>query len=489
MEPNNEHVASHIRAIDNNSSFYSSSVDRNNLPSISGVWQDMYDFEKSDVKNMYDDPNDPYAPTPLHTMQIDQTRQTTIDHNSMTCCLESIWSKHVDVATNSSNAPSNETIINCSTYSQSLASSYLNPYQARNDMSKMATTTTSDRLFLQPSVTGGTTTVPVATTGEPRFDFATSSQPLDEMINFGIHTVSRSPVTITTTLINAAYKTNHTKTSAKSVPPRQGGNIVKLNDNDVLCGRGGRINSYIGNVRFRYAIAYCQPDYLDPELPKAEKGHIAAMIVQRIRTLGGRFLNEGTKNGTWYEIGDCKAIRKTCQAIREYGPNTRSSIRAKLKKSIANNQVPDEMIAPNHNDYANYTAVSSQPNIATNNFINTNDRWSLPNMYLSGTKEPFLQPRTNFAALACTEAATTNYTSPSGFDDSNDEIRRLSGRFDYVFGHVFHPPSSTYTMPQVSVEEDDDVKVAAIPPPIPHRRPLIPRRRSLSESTIGTFRY
>ena len=39
------------------------------------------------------------------------------------------------------------------------------------------------------------------------------------------------------------------------VPPRGIGPIVDPNQNDVLCGRGGRINSHAGNIRFRDIIS------------------------------------------------------------------------------------------------------------------------------------------------------------------------------------------------------------------------------------------
>ena len=88
------------------------------------------------------------------------------------------------------------------------------------------------------------------------------------------------------------------------------GPILEPNDNDVLCGRGGRINAHVGNVRFREMVQDRKKEYLDPKTKKLEKAHIAAQVVQDIRSKEppGRFLKEES-NGSWWDIGDAKAIK------------------------------------------------------------------------------------------------------------------------------------------------------------------------------------
>ncbi|CAJ1951238.1 unnamed protein product [Cylindrotheca closterium] len=112
------------------------------------------------------------------------------------------------------------------------------------------------------------------------------------------------------------------------IPPRGIGPIADPNDNDVLCGRGGRINSHVGNRQFREIIASHKKDYLAPTTKKLEKAHIAAAIVNDIRSMqpAGRFLKEDGKSGMWYDIGDAKAIKKTGQALREDAPDIRPEI-------------------------------------------------------------------------------------------------------------------------------------------------------------------
>ena len=60
---------------------------------------------------------------------------------------------------------------------------------------------------------------------------------------------------------------------------------------------------------------------------QSEKAHIAAKVVQQIRTMepNGRFLKE-EKDGAWYDIGDQKAIKKVGQALREDAIEVRQEI-------------------------------------------------------------------------------------------------------------------------------------------------------------------
>jgi hypothetical protein len=112
------------------------------------------------------------------------------------------------------------------------------------------------------------------------------------------------------------------------VPPRGIGPIVDPNVSDVLCGRGGRINSHTGNIHFREVIASLKKDYLAKTTKKLEKAHIAAKIINDIRSLEppGRFLKEDRETGLWFDIGDAKAIKKAGQALREDAPDIRPAI-------------------------------------------------------------------------------------------------------------------------------------------------------------------
>ena len=104
------------------------------------------------------------------------------------------------------------------------------------------------------------------------------------------------------------------------VLPRGIGPVKDPNDNDVLSGRGGRVNAHSGNVQLRAMVAQHKDGYLSRSTKKLEKAYIAADIVYHIRSLTppGRFL-VADPDGSWYDIGDERAIRKVAQALREQG--------------------------------------------------------------------------------------------------------------------------------------------------------------------------
>jgi hypothetical protein len=108
--------------------------------------------------------------------------------------------------------------------------------------------------------------------------------------------------------------------------------------NDVLCGRGGSINSHQGNEQFRDLVEKRKRLYLTARF-KREKRLIASSIVSEIREMNppGRFLaRHGNKDsGYWYDIGDEKARDKTSQALRENAPSIRAEIETEINEQRA----------------------------------------------------------------------------------------------------------------------------------------------------------
>lgn len=95
-------------------------------------------------------------------------------------------------------------------------------------------------------------------------------------------------------------------------------------DSDVLCGRGGAALRHPGNQTYRRLVHLNKGLYIT--CLKAEKFKISRSIVAAIREQDGRFLERNTQKGTWYDIGDKKAIEKTSQALREGQPKLRQQI-------------------------------------------------------------------------------------------------------------------------------------------------------------------
>ena len=118
-----------------------------------------------------------------------------------------------------------------------------------------------------------------------------------------------------------------------SPPPRvfpsDEGPVYVPNINDVLSGRGGRINAHPGNIRFRQYVQQFKARYLMEETKNTEKAYICAYIVSLVRSQHppGRFLKRDDRNGLWIEIGDIRARQKTGQALREDATEIRQDIK------------------------------------------------------------------------------------------------------------------------------------------------------------------
>jgi hypothetical protein len=103
--------------------------------------------------------------------------------------------------------------------------------------------------------------------------------------------------------------------TAETIDPRE---------TDVLCGRGGAALRHPGNQTYRRLVNLNKGLYTT--CLKTEKLKISRSIVAAIREQNGRFLERDAKKGTWYDIGDKKAIEKTSQALREGQPKLRAKM-------------------------------------------------------------------------------------------------------------------------------------------------------------------
>ena len=103
--------------------------------------------------------------------------------------------------------------------------------------------------------------------------------------------------------------------------------IVTPHDHDVLCGRGGNINTHPGNEAFRNFVEKRKKVYLTSRF-KREKRIITDSIIEDIkrRDPPGRFLSQNPKSKLWFDIGLEKARDKTSQALRENAPKIRKEI-------------------------------------------------------------------------------------------------------------------------------------------------------------------
>jgi len=104
--------------------------------------------------------------------------------------------------------------------------------------------------------------------------------------------------------------------------------IYNIHPTDVLCGRGGATNSHIGNRSFRELVDKHRNEYLKAK--KRDKPSVASYVVDLVRERGGRFLRKANVllegRTAWFDIGDVKAVEKTCQALRENAPERRRQL-------------------------------------------------------------------------------------------------------------------------------------------------------------------
>lgn len=111
-------------------------------------------------------------------------------------------------------------------------------------------------------------------------------------------------------------------------------------DHDVLSGRGGGINSHVGNQVFRQWVADRKEEYnLAPN--KHEKTRVAEEVMDRVRnqTPPGRFLTRDPSAVTgpawWIEVDETRALAKTSQALREGAPQIRQAHKSEISQKRA----------------------------------------------------------------------------------------------------------------------------------------------------------
>lgn len=83
---------------------------------------------------------------------------------------------------------------------------------------------------------------------------------------------------------------------------------------DVLCGRGKRVNDFIGNRRFRDLVMSYRERYANCPR-RSDKRVICKCIMEAVRSRGGRFLTK--QDDGWSALGEEKVISKILQALRE----------------------------------------------------------------------------------------------------------------------------------------------------------------------------
>jgi len=136
------------------------------------------------------------------------------------------------------------------------------------------------------------------------------------------------------------------------IEPGHGGTITILNNYDVLCGTSylhtlSEYNNNPGNVNYRTIISQYKHDPI-MRLSVEKKGrvyHVAASLVARIRTFGGRFVIDdpgSSTPGVYIEIGDLMAWKKVVQELYGNVPSSERITNNNSSKPI------EEQVSPIH---------------------------------------------------------------------------------------------------------------------------------------------
>ena len=166
-------------------------------------------------------------------------------------------------------------------------------------------------------------------------------------------------------------------------------------------------------------------EYIAKSTKKFEKAHIAASIVQQIRSMNppGYFLKEDP-DGSWFDIGDHKAIKKVGQALREDAPEVREEMDCGGKKSGS--------------DEKETTSDHGHPE-------------SCEPIVVTIRRTPLREGNASFPSTRA--KMSTEQLRGAGNSKSAAVAAALEGSGEIAFGRVFYPPPTVDDM-EVSTAND-----------------------------------
>ena len=193
--------------------------------------------------------------------------------------------------------------------------------------------------------------------------------------------------------------------------------ITRVQENDVLCGRGGETNHHAGNIQYRNFVKVCQPAYISAK--RRDKPRIAEKIVQSVRKLGGRFLKKDPESNTWRDVGNTKAREKTSQALREGAPELRSpkdNVPAKKHSKLADRRgsVP-KIVETNIMGELYYAAESSPTTSQKKRRTSLNDLAQLATMtpVASYNSEEITSPTSSATRISVEDDVSSHHSAQS----------------------------------------------------------------------------
>jgi hypothetical protein len=116
-------------------------------------------------------------------------------------------------------------------------------------------------------------------------------------------------------------------------------NVVQLQPEDIVCGRGAQGSFHPGNRALRDLVKKHETTYLSSK--RSEKPRIAMELMGILRSRGVRFVKREKMGGRsiWIEIGDQSVYGKICQSLREGAPELRRWMLASDARKVIHEQM------------------------------------------------------------------------------------------------------------------------------------------------------
>lgn len=268
------------------------------------------------------------------------------------------------------------------------------------------------------------------------------------------------------TNVNTSTEFISPSTGSRSTPQRR---IRKPHSHDVLCGRGGGINSHPGNIAFRNWVRERKEAY-NLAQTKVAKTTVSREIVERVSMQNppGRFLQrEEAEKGSgmksspfWVEIDDLKAMAKTSQALREGAPAIRAKAKGSTEKKHLKQtevmQMPQPQAKPEN--LINEQHARRSNNVGQNYFVgSTRPRSTSIDMEEETERSPRRQ-----------KVNSQEMTSLP----SNKLLDLLGTGYESNFGNFSNAQNN---IPKISMTEEEKMeKIALSSIPLLHSIPIIP---------------
>lgn len=115
-------------------------------------------------------------------------------------------------------------------------------------------------------------------------------------------------------------------------------------ENDVICGRGKKCFTHVGNDRFK-TLVYSMLNLYRTAETRLDKSKVLNMVVEQVRqsSPNGGFVRQD-ECGWWHEVGDLLAREKTSQIFRDalHESYKSSSVSKKKRKQEELSKVPED---------------------------------------------------------------------------------------------------------------------------------------------------